>query len=134
MDEPNYSEYQRIAIDFDVFKALTAERVSPSDSPNDVLRRLLKLPPVGPAPSGGRGWVVGTVTVPHGTELRATYKGVTYTAHVDDGALVYNGQRYETPSPAASAITNGAVNGWLFWQCRLPGHSTWVTFNSLRFM
>ena len=38
----------QIEIDFEVFKALTAKRLSEADSYNDVIRRILALPPVNP--------------------------------------------------------------------------------------
>src|SRR5947207_247936 len=99
-------EYRTIGIDFDVFKALTALRQSPLDTENDVIRRLLNI--FGPSPSAsstrapaGRSWVTEGVEFPHGTELRATYKGHLHTGHVDDGMLVVNGKRYTSPSTAA---------------------------------
>src|SRR5205807_6091549 len=81
-----------IQVDFDVFKALTARRLTEDVSENDVLRELLRLPkqptrPVRsdvPAPDD---WVTKGVRVPAGTELRATYKGQTYLGRVNSGAL-----------------------------------------------
>jgi len=132
----NYAEFQSIPIDFDVFKTLTARLESPADSYNRVLRRLLQLPTAGPEPTpmstSGHSWHVGGVTFPAGTEFRAKYKGRTYLARVEDGALVYEGTRYDSPSPAAIAITGNSVNGWNFWQCKLPGRTSWVTMASLR--
>jgi hypothetical protein len=132
----NYAEFQSIPIDFDVFKALTARLESPADSYNGVLRRLLQLPTAGaeptPMPTGDQSWHVGGVTFPSGTEFRAKYKGRTYLARVEDGALVYEGTRYDSPSPAAIAVTGNSVNGWNFWQCKLPGRTNWVTIASLR--
>lgn len=137
MAAPNYSDFHTISIDFDVFKELTARLENPSDTYNGVLRRLLDLsaedtPSSGKALPDTRSWVVGGATFPHGTELRAKYKGATYTARVEDGALVYDGHRFDSPSPAAMAITRNSVNGWIFWECRLPGKSTWVLIDSLR--
>jgi hypothetical protein len=137
MAAPNYSDFHTISIDFDVFKALTAQLDSPSDSYNSVLRRLLDLPTERADTSvralpDARSWLVGGATFPHGTEFRAKYKGANYTARVEGGALVYNGERYASPSPAAMAITHNSVNGWIFWECRLPGRSAWVLIDSLR--
>jgi hypothetical protein len=134
---PNFAEFHTVSIDFEVFKALTARLESPNDSYNEVLRRLLQLPPVPSADKAvaltdARSWVVGGASFPQGTEFRARYRGQTYTARVEDGALVYNGQRFESPSPAAAAITRNSVNGWLFWECRLPGRTQWVSMKSLR--
>ncbi|MCR4340750.1 MAG: DUF2924 domain-containing protein [Gemmatimonadaceae bacterium] len=128
-------EYQSIPIDFDVFKALTAKLQSPDDTFNDVLRRDFGLPSStreredsGPR----RPWAVDGVTFPHGTEFRRTFKGQMYTARVENGALVYDGTRYDTPSAAAMAITEVAANGWRFWNARRPGDSDFRRIYRLR--
>lgn len=127
-----------IEIDFDVFKALTGRRESEEVSYNDVLRRMLGLeqsrensPPItGPVSNGD--WVTKGVRFPAGTEFRATHKGRTYTAKVVAGALELNGQRFPSPSAAAGSITNNSVNGWIFWECRSPGTSSWRLITTLR--
>lgn len=127
-----------IEVDFDVFKALTLRRPSESVTENDVLRQLLGLPPTkhavattagGPAPGD---WVTKGVRFPAGTELRASYKGQTHLARIESGALVLNGQRFDTPSAAAMSITGNPVNGWTFWECRLPGQASWRMIKALR--
>ncbi len=77
-------------------------------------------------------WVTKGVHFLEGTELRANYKGIKYTAKVEDGALVLNDQRFDTPSPAAFSITKNSVNGWMFWECRLPNRSSWQLITALR--
>ena len=129
-----------IDIDFDVFKALTAKRANESVSYNDVLRDILGLGPVkqplpqspveGVVPSGD--WVPKGVRFPAGTEFRASHKGKTHYAKVEGGALVLNGHRFDSPSSAAMSITNTSVNGWKFWECRLPGKSSWQLIAALR--
>ncbi len=128
-----------IEVDFDVFKAITARRASEEVSENDVLRELFGLPKQarlqaqgGPATDGARDWVAKGVRFPAGTEFRAIYKGRTCTARVEGGALVLDGKRYDSPSPAAVSITGSAVNGWRFWEARLPGQSEWKMIESLR--
>lgn len=130
-------EFHSLSIDFDVFKALTAKLESPSDSYNDVLRRMLHLPAQvkernGPTRQNSDAWVADGVTFPSGTEFRARYKGVLHGGKVENGALVVNGQRYSSPSPAAISITGSSVNGWLFWECRRPGDSKWMSIDGLR--
>lgn len=137
MAAPNFLDFRTISIDFDVFKALTAKLENPSDSYNEVLRRLLALPSIAPTEGprsvpDGRGWVVGGATFPHDTEFRAKYKGHTHTARVENGALVYEGKPFDSPSRAAMAITRNSVNGWIFWECRVPGRNTWFRIDSLR--
>lgn len=131
-------------VDFEVWKALTAMRRSEADGYNDVLRRLLKLdaaepepmprPPSHPIIQGlTRPWLIKGIVVPHGSEMRMTYKGVTYTATVKNGEMEFpDGRTFTTPSKAAGAITKTMVNGWLMWECRLPNSSSWVPLDALR--
>jgi hypothetical protein len=126
-----------IQVDFEVFKALTARRPSENITENDVLRELLGLKhgmrTAGSTPTASSDdWITKGVRVPAGTELRATYKGQTYLARIDRGALVFDGQRFDSPSPAAMKITGTRVNGWTFWQCRLPGQTKWQMLKALR--
>lgn len=72
-------------------------------------------------------WVVDGVAFPNGTEFRGKYKGYCYYAQVCDGALMLNGKKFLSPSAAAVSITRNAVDGWLFWDCKLPGDSSWVS-------
>lgn len=132
---------QTIEIDFDVYKALTALRGSERDTYNDVLRDLLKLPkwkePLTPeelrrATNKGKVWDVRGVSFPPGTEFRARYKGKTYTGSVEGGGLVVNGKRAVNPSTAAFLITGNNVNGWRFWEARLPGQSDWRRLEAFR--
>jgi hypothetical protein len=127
-----------IEIDFDVYKALTARRASEDVTCNDVLRELLGLSPrkspstlTGPEHVQGE-WVCKGVRFPSGTEFRARYKGQFYYGKVESGALVVNGKRFNYVSPAAGSITRNSVNGWRFWECRLPGKSSWQMIESLR--
>jgi len=41
----------------------------------------------------------------------------------NDGAIDYNGHRYDTPSSAAFAVKNGPANGWGFWAVERPDGS-----------
>ncbi len=130
-----------IDVDFDVFKALTLRRPSESVTENDVLRELLGLSPArggqsmkavsAPVVEPG-GWISKGVRFPAGTEFRAHYKGETHLARVESGALVLNGKRYDTPSAAAMSITSGPVNGWTFWECRVPGSAAWQVIKTRR--
>lgn len=126
-----------IDVDFDVFKAITLRRTSEEVTANDVLRQVLGLPsrkePTVPSPRMEAGdWVTKGVRFPAGTEFRAKYKGQTWLGRVEAGALVLNGKRYDSPSAAAISITDNPVNGWTFWECRLPGQGGWKILKSLR--
>ena len=127
-----------IEIDFDVYKALTVRRTSEEVNYNDVLRGMLALGPqkksttsTDTAPGQG-DWVSKGVCFPNGTEFRSTHKGQTYYGKVEAGTLVVENKRYISPSSAAVAITGNPVNGWTFWECRMPGKSSWQMLKSLR--
>lgn len=125
-----------IDVDFDVFKALTMRRVSEDVTENDVLRELLGLPGKKQSAAANNAapgdWITKGVRFPVGTEFRANYKGRTYLGRVENRALVLNGERFDTPSAAAVSITKNPVNGWTFWECRLPGKSSWQIIKALR--
>ncbi len=70
-------------------------------------------------------WAVDGVAFPHGTKLRGKYKGYVYQGKVDNGALILNGKKFLSPCAAAVTITRDAVDGWLFWDCKIPGRSSW---------
>ncbi len=127
-----------IEVDFDVFKALTLRRPTEDVTENDVLRKLLGLPPqhgTNAAPtqaSGSDDWITKGVRFPSGTEFRASYKGQTWLGRVERGALAVNGKRFDTPSAAAVFITKNPTNGWTFWECRNPGQTSWQLIKGLR--
>ena len=127
-----------IEIDFDVFKALTMRRDSEEVSYNDVLREMLGLEKKSKQDTSNAVaaaddvWVTKGVRFPNGTEFRAKYKGQTYRGKVQNCCLVVDGKRFDSPSPAAIDITGNSVNGWRFWECRLPGDSSWQMIQSLK--
>jgi predicted CopG family antitoxin len=127
-----------IEIDFEVFKKLTAMRKSETETYNDVLRQLLglsqsqRLEIAKESPAAAYTWTSKGVTFPASTEFRSTYRGQTIYGRVEAGALVVDGKRYNSPSAAAVAITGNPVNGWIFWECKLPGKSSWQIIKSLR--
>jgi len=126
-----------IDVDFDVFKELTHRRSSEEVTYNDVIRELLGLSVKKSKSSvdsktGRRDWVAKNVRFPHETEFRATYNGQTHRGKVDNGRLVVNNKRFNSPSSAAKEITHTSVNGWTFWECCMPGSSTWQIITSHR--
>lgn len=128
-----------IDVDFEVFKELTVRRRSEAVTENEVIRDVLGLSKsakhskaVAPSDNGGIPWVSKGVVFPHGTEFRATYKGQQHTGMIQNGALVLNGKRFSSPSAAAVAITSNPVNGWMFWECLIPGTTKWKTIADLR--
>lgn len=116
---------------FEVWNELNNRLESPQDNHNGVLRRTLGLKRQ-VAPAAGKSWLIDGVAFANGTEFRMHYRKAVHTARVDDGALLFNGKRFDTPSAAASSITGSQVNGWKAWQCRAPGSSAWIAIDGLR--
>jgi predicted CopG family antitoxin len=128
---------QTIEIDFDVYKALTNKRKIEKETYNDVLRAILGLGPLSVSERTSTNqsegdWIYKSVHFPSGTEFQANYKGNMYHAQVKDGALYLNGESYNSPSAAAISITGNPVNGWIFWECRLPGQNSWKNLKSFK--
>ena len=125
-----------IQIDFDVFKELTAHRISESMTENDVIRKLLIMKNAKDDPIdkllNQKPWLCKGTLFPHGSEFRATYKGQKYAGRVVNGALEVNGERYSSPSSAAVAITGNSVNGWKFWEYSSLGSSNWTLIANMR--
>ncbi len=129
----------QIEIDFDVFKGLTALRLTEDVTHNDVIRSLLGLPTMPRNAStaspnnGGRPWEVSGTKFPQGSDFTVEYKRTSYGAKVVDGKLeLSDGSRFSTPSAAAVHIAGHPINGWRFWKCRLPGTSQFVLIERLR--
>ena len=127
----------QIDVDFEVYKQLTLRRDSEEVTYNDVIRDLLGLKfdqsnLTEKNEISGLDWITKGVRFPNKTEFRATYKGKIWNAAVENGGLLYAGEKYESPSAAAMTITGGPVNGWRFWECRLPGKSSWQLIDKLR--
>ena len=136
-------QMKQIEIDFDVNKLIELERISFDESPNDALRRLLKLPPTASglpiaATPQGKAWSGKGVILPHGTQLRMEYNGVEYQGLIQDGKWDCGGGRHAGPSPAAASVAktrNGSrpsLNGWIYWTAKLPGAARWVPISSMR--
>ena len=127
---------QTIEIDFDVFKEITVRRKNEGITANDVLRELFglepKQKPMTQKAQSGKPWVAKGVVFPHGTEFRSSHKGQMYYAKVDNGSLVLNDKKFYSPSAAAIEVTGNSVNGWVFWECKLPGKQIWQSINTLR--
>lgn len=126
-----------IEIDFDVYKKLTILRKAEDESYNDVLRELLDLPSekksrIHQNISSNLAWEIRGVIFPHGTKFRLYYRHKYHFAEVNNGALEYNGKRFNLPSPAAIEITKNSVNGWMKWEAKYSGSERWVLINSLR--
>jgi hypothetical protein len=127
----------QIEIDFEVYKALTLRRQNEETTYNVVIRELLGLKEITDVSSKAiinpTGASYKGTFLPDGTQLRATYKGRTYTAEIADGVWVdSDGNTRSSPSEAAGAITKTQVNGWTFWEVRRPSDGRWRKLNAIR--
>jgi hypothetical protein len=138
------ADFRTIEIDFDIHKLIEGERKNFSETPNAVLRRLLKLPvrqamlPSKKSGAAGRSWSGEGVTLPHGTAIRMKYNRRLYEGEIVDGRWAIDGKNYDTPSGAASAVgltkrgKKTRLDGWIYWQARVPGDTTWTPISALR--
>lgn len=146
----------QIDVDFDVFQTLTLLRRSEADTENEVIRRLLTLAGIEPVKSAtfdkiaskpenvlaklryntnfsDSGAWIGNVHFPEATQFRATYKGRTYRARIENGRwLGEDGIVRQSPSEAASAISGTNVNGWRFWYGMRPDETEWSRLDEFR--
>ena len=137
-----------ISVDFDVFKVIQTTRSGFHESENEVLRRLLGLPPSPKNHSAhmlgkedernGRGWGRKDVFLPENTELFLDYQGVRANGRIINGAWEIEGERYRTPSNAAISIVEKrrgnavSLNGWLYWEVKRPSDNHKIQLGSLR--
>lgn len=141
----------RIEVTLEVYKALTARLSHEGQTYDDVIRELLHLDsPIevedraefqNAIESVAASFVRSTdptafhsrgLRLPHGTALRALYKGVPYIARVENGEWIdMSGVAQPSPSAAASAITKNNVNGLRFWEALRPGDSAWRRLDTL---
>lgn len=90
-----------------------------------------------PMPGRMRRAVKG-VSLPHGTELRMEYNGRVHTGRIEDGRWMVEGRSFNSPSAAAgggATTKNGkhpSLDGWIYWQARLPGEHDWIAIAELR--
>ncbi len=138
-----------IEIDLEVHNLIESNRMSSSDTPNDVLRRLLGLG--GQAAEGAEGaepkvdaaveagaWSDRGVVLPSGTQLRMSYNDQTDFGEIREGAWWVHNTRYDNPSGAAGAVAltrTGApakLDGWRYWQVKMPGDTGWTPLMKLR--
>ncbi len=127
--------FKQIEIDFEVFKELTFKRKSAEMTENDVIRELLGLPMAatnGKADIPKAPWAWKGVILPHGTEMRMNYNGREYRAEISEAAIKFDGQTFISPTAAAVAVTNNQVNGWNYWDCKLPGSTKWEPIKKFR--
>jgi hypothetical protein len=139
------AHFRTIDVDFDVHRCIENERHGFDESPNDALRRLLKLGESKPVPAAAaplpprrKSWSDRGVTLLHGTAIRMSYNRRTYEGQIVDGSWVIGERKFDSPSGAASGVAvtkkgeQTPLNGWIYWQVKLPGENSWKSLDSLR--
>lgn len=129
----------QIEISFQNWQRLTGLLESERDNIDNVIARLIAdrmatSREVSIVRRGASELAVKGVSLPNGTMLRATFKGKTYFAEIIEGRWFdrETGERRNSPSQAAIAITGGVTNGWRFWQVRRPQDADWQPLADLR--
>lgn len=77
-------------------------------------------------------WIGDGITLPEGTELRASVRGRNFEASVQRGLVVFDNRGYKTPSAAGKAANGYETNGWKLWEFKRPGDSGWLLLDRLR--
>jgi hypothetical protein len=139
------SDLRSIEIDFDLHKLIEKERLSFSETPNQVLKRILGLADLKHTTTNfqlerqqEKAWSWKGVTLPSGTELRMEYNGKQHKGFVKDGEWQVDGVSYTSPSAAAGAIARTksgqktSLDGWIYWNFRRPGETRFSLIDSLR--
>ncbi|MCO6385029.1 hypothetical protein [Oceanicola sp. 502str15] len=139
--------FKTIEIDFEIHKMIEAVRKGFHEPEYVALRRLLALP----EPSSdeaedddinreGIPFTEDGVEILHGSYARMRYLRGTqqYEGQFLDGKLVVEGVAYPTLSAAASDLARTkegkktSLNGWLYWEVKVPGTSRWIKLSDLR--
>ena len=83
--------------------------------------------------SGGCvSWEVESVVFPDGTKFRGKYKGYFYYGKVRNGTLTLDEKEFVSPCEAALTITRNPIDGWLFWDCKLPEQVSWMNISEFK--
>jgi hypothetical protein len=66
------------------------------------------------------------------------YNGRTHVGEVVQGKWIIEGKSFDSPSGAASGVaitkagTNTRLDGWIYWQVKLPSETSWTPIDALR--
>ena len=74
------------------------------------------------------------VKLPLGTEVRMFYKGKKHNGRIGEKGiwLLENGETATAPSGAATAITGINLNGYKYWEVKLPKEENWIPIEDIR--
>lgn len=88
--------------------------------------------------SGEAPWITGGLILPHGSDLKFTYRKKEFSGKVKNGWVVINGLKRKSAKGIVEAVAkkkDGTIpnlNGWTLLWGRLPGESEWQFLNDLR--
>lgn len=86
----------------------------------------------------GKNLVTKGGSIPNGTKLRCTYKGRVFSAVVDSGSIVVEGERFRSPTEAAIYVAKiqgndrASINGWKFWEYFNSDTGQWEVLDNFR--
>jgi hypothetical protein len=87
--------------------------------------------PASPADGRVRGYQWKCLFLPHGTELRMTYKAENFFAQVDGDAILYERRRV-SPRQFTLSVAGDGRNAWRDLWVRFPGEGSWTRAMLLR--
>lgn len=114
-----------IRISEQVYKEI-ANRGKFGETPNDVLERVFKITRT-ERQNHRRGLLPA-----NNTECRFNRDGEYVYGRIKNGELILSIGSYSSFSTAAKALTGKSLNGWLYWQIKLPHEDQWILANSWR--
>ena len=72
------------------------------------------------------GYIWKNLFLPHGTEIRMTYKGKNYRAHVMDDQFIYDGEQ-SSPGAMVNTVSGTSRNAWRDLWIKRPDDKDWVS-------
>lgn len=81
--------------------------------------------------ASSRGYIWKELFLPHGTEIRMTYKGSNFFAHVVDDDFMYEGKA-TSPGTMVNTVSGTSRNAWNDLFIKRPSDWTWAKAKSLR--
>lgn len=137
-------KFKKIEIDIDVNRLIESHRISFEETPNEILKRILKnkntIEDVFiPIDIENRIMNINNIglfwkdtLLKNGLVLRKKFKGKLHYAKIENNQIVINNKSFHSPSAAAVELTNTSQNGWIFWEYFDEEKSTWKILDNLR--
>ena len=78
------------------------------------------------------GWSKDGITLPHGTKLRMAFNGQEQYGEIANGNIYVGGQNYNSLSDAARELSGQSMNGWLWWDVKMPDENCWTALRWIK--